>query len=335
MEKINIKILGYYGKGNFGDDLLYTSLVEILDKIGVSYSKSIENGAMLSFSYINKLFNSDHQISIGGLLQTVSSFRSFHYYITMLNLARSNILFGQSFGPFKGLKYCLSTMKKIKGLTGVLLRDLESYRVACKLWGNENIDIEYGSDIVFNLDISKYISKIDSEKYALIVIKRNENRKRVSELIAYLKKYLNIKIIITVFDEKDREEFKTIKHAFYEDTMVRFEFPSTLKEAINLVYNSKYVFSWRLHPLILAIMFEKPFGNMSFSKKNINFLSPYTLPVIKDEGEGFKFIFKKLDVKKLRISYSKLSERNIDFLKRNLNNNIFNKKLPIKNDLET
>ncbi len=327
MEKINVRILGYYNRGNFGDDLLYESLIEILEKIGVSYSKSIEDNTMFKISYINKLFKSDHQISIGGLLQTVSSFRSFYYYITMMNLARSNILFGQSFGPFRGKRYCFNIMKNIKGLTGVLLRDIGSYRMASELWGNDNIDIEYGTDIVFNLDIEKYVSKIDQEKYILVVIKRNEDRKRVGDLIRFIKKYINIKIIVTVFDKNDREEFKRIRHSFYEDEKVDFKFPQTLKEGINLIYNSEYVFSWRLHPIILAIMFKKPFGNMAFNDKIMNFLSPYTLPVIKDEESGFEFIFKKLDVEKLKENYLKLAKKNIDFLKRNLNHNIFNKKI--------
>ncbi len=326
MKRLNVKILGYYDKGNFGDELLYLSLVEILKNLNINYSKSIQEGMPLRFKYFNTLFESDHQISIGGLLQSITSLRSFYYYIGMMNLARSNIIFGGSFGPFRHEKHCLKLMKNIKGLNGILLRDWNSYKIASELWINDDVDIEYGTDIVFNLDLSRYIEKWEHRNYVLIIIKRNEDRRRLYEFIRNVKKYLNIEILVSIFDKKDLQELRKIKHDFYDDPMVKTKNPEILKDAINLVYNARYVFSYRLHPIVLAILFEKPFSNISSNEKIINFLNPYLdHSYCKDFQEAFEYLNGKESVRKMRRKHFSLAEKNINFLKRNLHNNIFMK----------
>jgi hypothetical protein len=142
-----------------------------------------------------------------------------------------------------------------------------------------------------------------------------------------------MQIVVTVFDRKDKEEFRKVKHDFYEDSMVKTTFPKTLKEALNLIYNAHYVFSWRLHPIILSIIFEKPFYNMTNNRKIMNFLSPYIEPFIADYEIGFEYMFEKLDVRKLRKKYFELAEKNIDFIKRNLNKNILGKEIKDSNSL--
>ena len=248
-----------------------------------------------------------------------------------MNLARSNILFGQSLGPFINEKRCYRFMKNIKGLSGVLLRDWKSYQIANELWADENIDIHYGTDIVFNMDLNKYIGETKYEKYALVVIKKNENRNRIYELIRFIRKYMNKNILITIFDLKDTEEFKRIKHDFYDENMVFFKATKSIKDAISLVYHSDYVFSWRLHPLILAVIFEKPFMNPSENQKIINFFSPYLkMPFVEKYENGFEYMFEKLDVSKIKKEHLKLAKENIKFIIKNLNNNIFQKKINYK-----
>jgi polysaccharide pyruvyl transferase WcaK-like protein len=270
----------------------------------------------------------DHQISIGGLLQNISSERSFYYYITMMNFARSNILFGQSLGPFTNPKRCYRAIKNIKGLTGILLRDWESYRITTKLFEDQDVYLEYGTDIAFNLDMSPYVKKINKDKYVLIIIKKREKRSRIAELIGFIKKYLNMNIVIGVFDIKDKIELQRIKHNFYEEDNIKFVIPSNISEAINLVYNSKYILSWRFHPIILAIIFNKPFLNLAFNQKIINFLSPYIkMPYTEEYEVGFEYMLKNLDVDKIRKKHFKLANKNITFLRKTLNNNIFGKKL--------
>ena len=283
---------------------------------------------MFNLKYFNSIFEADHQISIGGLLQNVSSERSFYYYITMMNFARSNILFGQSLGPFTNPKRCYRTIKNIKGLTGILLRDWESYRITTKLFEDRNIHLEYGTDIAFNLDMDPYTKKTDENKYILIIIKKEKRRARIADLIRFIKKYLNMNIVIGIFDIKDKVKLQKIKHDFYDEENVKFIAPSNISEAINLVYNSKYVLSWRFHPIILAIIFNKPFLNMAFNQKIINFLSPYIkMPYAEEYESGFEYMLKNLDVSEMGKKHFKLANKNIEFLKKTLSDNIFGKQL--------
>lgn len=147
-----VLISGYIGFENFGDDAVFSLLVNHLKNKGISVSALSSNPSKTAKVYgvdaykykkfneiYNAISNTDILISGGGsLLQNTTSTGSLLYYLGIIFLAKllgkKVIIFAQGIGPIKGnfYKFLTSTILKMTDL--VTVRDRDSQNLLTK-WG--------------------------------------------------------------------------------------------------------------------------------------------------------------------------------------------------------
>ncbi len=110
---MKVLLVGYYGYENFGDELMLKSIQDFLDKVQIEYvitmpHKVSENtiSRFNPFEVIPAIVKSDAVVvGGGGILQDITSTRSFLYYYSFLEAAllfnKPIILFANSIGPVK------------------------------------------------------------------------------------------------------------------------------------------------------------------------------------------------------------------------------------------
>lgn len=126
-------LIGYYGKGNMGDDWLEQNTAKLIDEGSLKYRQKIILSPSISAflkGIIIMLFKSPIVIFGGGsIFQDQTSNRSFWYYYLLLRCSiitkRRTILLGQGIGPLRS--HNLKRLKKyLKLATCVNTRDSES-----------------------------------------------------------------------------------------------------------------------------------------------------------------------------------------------------------------
>jgi polysaccharide pyruvyl transferase WcaK-like protein len=162
-----IFLIGYYGYKNYGDDLLFKTLIKILEDLNYNGKIVIPADELPEYNENNKFFiekisrydilninshikSSDIVIYGGGnLFQTETSLKSFLYYYHIAKQAikyNKKILFlSQGFGPLKHkiIKPELKKIMKYEKLVGVY-RDLTSYKYAKKFNKNSYLGVDIG-----------------------------------------------------------------------------------------------------------------------------------------------------------------------------------------------
>jgi len=126
-----IVLVGYYGHGNAGDELLKTKAIEILNKSFAGFP--IVSGSKLKTFYTIP-FSSSLVFGGGSLLQNSTSSRSLLYYLSLIvwaKLFRKNVLLlAQGIGPISGVFWNTLT-NRILGLCDHLsVRDVMSFERA-------------------------------------------------------------------------------------------------------------------------------------------------------------------------------------------------------------
>jgi len=162
-----ILLIGYYGYGNYGDDLLLNSFLKILNELKFdgtiilpleneiefksNHYFNIQVVPRFNFYELKKSIKSSDLIIYGGgnLFQSETSYRSLFYYSYIANIAAKEnkkiLLLSQGFGSFKknrGLK----KLKKILNYPNLygILRDRTSYEFAKKYNNNINLGVDIG-----------------------------------------------------------------------------------------------------------------------------------------------------------------------------------------------
>ena len=167
---MKVLISGYYGFGNFGDELILTMLIQQLKNWGLKNSDitvlSIDpqtTGEDNDVNCINshnmklimeRLPNFDVMISGGGsLLQNTTSIASLMYYcglITTFTSMKKNVaIYAQGIGPIKGLFGTWLTKSTLKRCKYISVRDEKSQNLL-KKW---KIDSDLVCDPVLGLEL--------------------------------------------------------------------------------------------------------------------------------------------------------------------------------------
>ncbi len=262
-------LLGYYGYGNLGDELMFKASKRILKETGfreilVPYPKSVNDRSftpirrydplslMVNLSKAHVLF-----IGGGGILQDETSFRSMAYYSTMIEsftlLRRKVILFGNSLGPLRRkLSKCLIRDILRKKNVYLFARDPVTYRYACTIGRN----VFLGSDP------------------SILVLKDMEvSPKRKQKVVFILKERIPVLPIIMVLKELGNFEF-CILNVGPSDVK---DYPGLKKsnsDPIEEIVSSSLVISQRFHPNLIAAFFGIPFISIK-EKKTERFLRRY------------------------------------------------------------
>lgn len=284
-----IFLLGYYGFGNWGDELSLHSVINDFERISQDtpnsfvYSVLIQNQSFSSrsvsnlslifrkkiFTILNKIAKSDLVVVGGGsLLQDSTSFRSLLYYSFLLIWAlifRRPLLFYRcGLGPFYRVlsqKIVTFILKRIKLF---IARDQESADLAKKLCSHSN-SVKIGIDPVISVHENFLNTSYGKPIVGFFV---RECSFAHEGLFVDALKYLQAKIserveIIAFHLEYDYNIASRIAH----QVDCQWKFFQSIEEILSYFQQLTAVFTMRLHPAILSTMMDVPWFALNIDPK--------------------------------------------------------------------
>lgn len=297
-------ISGYYGLGNFGDELILFSMLSSLRKLDNSLAITVlsadpeftgntyEVQAIKRtniFTFWKELKKTDLFISGGGgLLQDISSFRSSFYYLGLIFLAqifgKKTFFYAQGIGRLRNWLLRFFTFFVVNRMDGVTLRD-ENSKMFLQSLGVSRPKIEVTADPVFALDIpSRLISEKKELKRIGFILRKTgtKEKKQLLAVIDLIQEKLNSEIFLLSFQEREdlfvAEEIKKLR----ENRIELFRWQN-FTQLFNFFSKIDLVVSMRLHGLILGILQNRVVIGLSAD------------PKIKILGETFSFPVISLD----------------------------------------
>ena len=195
-----VTLLGYYGFGNLGDELLAISAISQLEKSGIPRDKimvltaSPDYYSKLGVGFINRwnlakvwgVLRESETLLLGGggIFQNVTSLRSCFYYWSIMEMASIAgavpWAVSQSIGPFYGKWSRFLTRSALSKCRVLEVRDEYSKKVSNEL----GLESEVGEDLVFSL-------KPDFKSRGSYVLVNFRAWKETDGFIASVCEYLN------------------------------------------------------------------------------------------------------------------------------------------------
>lgn len=199
----------------------------------------------------------------------------------ILTRVQSSFIIGSNFGPFQNPSYLLEYRNIFKKLSDICFRDQFSYNLF-----NDLPNARYESDVIFSIDISKYLS-IKPRKKALISV---INLKHNPKLRSYAKVYENC--IIGLANEFIRQGYvvslmgfcraegderiikRLLKSGMFSqiDNVSSYIYSGDIDEALIQFQEAECVIATRFHAVILGFLFQKKVFPIIYSDKTLNFL---------------------------------------------------------------
>jgi len=259
-----ILVFGYYGFGNFGDELLLASIKENLTEHDlVVVSEDPQNTEKLHGleSISRNQFWKDpgkHDIFLlggGSILQNVTSHRSLAYYLMALKRAQKAgmdlYLMSQGIGPIRGsiANYAVSSM--LKGLP-LTVRDFASLIVANDL----GLEAHLVADLAFGY--SGYPLKNNGDMVGVAI----KDGFEIDKGVAWLKTFER-EIRLLAFHKDDLNLCLKVEKLLPHAHTVR------VKELKDLAFLTDLEFLWgmRLHSLVVAVSMGIPAIGISYDPK--------------------------------------------------------------------
>ena len=285
-----VTLLGYYGFGNLGDELLALSAINQLEKLGISRDKimvltaSSDYYSELGVNIVNRwnllkvwsVLRESKTLLLGGggIFQNVTSLRSCFYYwgiIEMANLAGTvPWAVGQSIGPFSGklsrflAKTALSKCKVLE------VRDESSKKIADEL----GLKSETGEDLVFSL------APVFKSKGSYILVNFRA-WKDTNEFILSVNNYLKKSNLPSIGVAMSPEDLLFIKYA-QKEYRINFSDIILVKnwdEACDLWSKSVEAIGIRLHFSLISLLYGLRQMLFAYDPKVTNFAKRWGIPV--------------------------------------------------------
>jgi polysaccharide pyruvyl transferase CsaB len=277
-----VVLSGYYGFGNLGDEAILQGLAQGLSRKGHSVTILSDNPAATQQAYgfkaysrlagvLPALLQADVLISGGGgLLQDKTSFRSLQYYLGLIRLARTLrkkvIVYGQSIGPLSehGLK---EVAKTLKGLP-IAVRDCASQDLLSRL----NIQSMLVADAALLLEPPSALSP----SLDVLLIPRAHYPDLQEGLCNLAHDLLErgFKVGVSMIQPgEDTPDMNALLGLGCIDCPAE-----TVSELLEVISQSRYVVSGRLHGLILASLAGVNFCGLVYDPKVKAFLQEMHAP---------------------------------------------------------
>jgi polysaccharide pyruvyl transferase CsaB len=338
---MRVLISGYYGYGNLGDEALLSGIITGLKNYGhdvtvlsgnPEYTKQLHTVKAVSRYKGLPLALLQHQVVIsggGGLLQDKTSSRSLQYYLGVLSLAKrlgkKTIVYGQSIGPLSesGKRAVASSLKGVS----VAVRDEMSQGLLSKL----GIESELVADGALLLRGGDEEMRSNLEKTSLhpltssfpVLLFPRAGYPAITTALTKLAQTLIAKghavTGVSIQPNEDRHDLETIRAAVPGFTILEATSPQDL---VQLISQSRYVVSGRLHGLILAAVANVNFCGLVYDPKVAAFLSEagaasFTLPV--DQQRLIQSVLEQIPVDWGSVeTLKKRAERGLEWLQQQL-----------------
>lgn len=290
MKKYKAAILGYYGFGNLGDELLLTACMEMFSRCGVSRDSLVilsntpedtsrkfgaDSVNRWRFREVVRAFRNSETLLLGGggLFQDTSSVKSCVWYWGIVRLARlcgcRVWALGQSVGPLgSGVSRMLAG--DALSLCRILhVRDEKSYMLAESL-GCKNL--VKGCDLVMTLKPEAAYSH--KYGYMLVNLRPCKNLDSFVKIIApHLK---DSRVVGAALSDEDVDALGVLGLS----EIVRV---NSFDGANELFSGASYAVGMRLHFGVLARIFGTPLAVMPYDAKVSEFASQSGVPCIVSE----------------------------------------------------
>lgn len=294
---MKVVLVGYYGAGNIGDELLLYGSIKILKE---AWSILDEDICILSqdphqtkedyprcesvnkfhiFDVLRVLWVADSVIYGGGsIFQDVSSFRSLVYYALICFISKvfckKVILLGQGIGPFRSrmseiiAKWCF----RISDL--LIVRDQTQNQPICDRW--ELKGVHYASDMVWSVSVADYISQtpIEDKELQGVVISLRPHSDLGDQAIENLANFFNQtyskkRIYLLAMQRRDIEILLILKEKLiHQDTSVLFfKTVRELLQSIDLFSKVEAAYCMRYHAVLISQLLEIPVVGISYDPK--------------------------------------------------------------------
>ncbi|MBR0257840.1 MAG: polysaccharide pyruvyl transferase CsaB [Synergistaceae bacterium] len=283
-------LLGYYGFGNLGDELLLQACIEMLCRCGLvreqiavlsnnpgmtSRNFGVHSVNRWKFGHVVKVLRESDTMILagGGIFQDSTSLKSCAWYWGMVRLARllgvKVFAIGQSVGPLNSSISRIFAGDALRLCGKIHVRDKKSFLLA-KTLGCENV-IE-GSDIVMTL--KPEIPPV-KRKYILVNLRPCSDLERWREI---LRGHVDSDTIGVALGDGDEEALKPLGLR----EIVR---PGTFSEACGLWAGAKSAVGMRLHFGVLSRIMRVPLAMMPYDVKVNEFAIQSGVPCISGEWE--------------------------------------------------
>jgi len=288
----SLLLIGYFGYGNLGDELLWQTFARrFLEDFADYRIVLLHSGRNIPpdsarFSIVRRsaplqileeiLTCSAIVIPGGGLLQSSTSLRSLVYYLTLLTFARLAgarvILPAQGLGPFKTEGRVAGTVNcwladELKQADYVSLRDAESAGILTELTGISNApvtaDLAFLSDAPLRARAEKSIEL--PKVYAVLRGTAPESARLAEELVKMHEEFENFELRPVAL--QPGEDDNLWQRANWAGSV----FYTTDPEA--LLADAELVVSMRLHGCILATLAGIPWVGLAYDPKVSSFAS--------------------------------------------------------------
>ena len=290
--KTKVLIIGYYGAGNLGDEVLLDATINLLKKTydspeitvltsnveDTTKNRKVEAVYRGDYIHIIKTIKNSHLVIGGGgsMLQNVTSNESLIYYLGILRLAKllgkKVALLGNGIGPLNTSFYQSLTKNVLKKLDAIVLRDKDSYNLL-KNFGLTNIYL--GNDLVYSLD--KIESHYKIERKVLINLRKWDYGPDFLQVIVNFVEYLleaNYKVSLISFQAgNDDLILKDIYNRIKSDELYYFE-SHDYGRIIQEIGSGEIFIGMRLHGLIFSSVSSTSFIALSYDPK-VSSLSNY------------------------------------------------------------
>ena len=265
-----ILLIGYYGYGNLGDELMRKSIKEFLIKENFEILELLPKSEKHDnsfkrfnfFSIIKALIKSDIVIcGGGGILQDKTSLKSFLYYYFVFELSaflgKPLIFFGNSFGPFKRYlsRKLFRNLLKNKKLY-IFARDEISYNYVKRC----NVKSYLGTDPAINF--LKNV-EIKPKKNGQVVIIPRKFKSYVPILLNLANQGFS-EVVFVPFSPEDIPLAKKMSN--FSVKGLKLSYISQIENAIEYIQQSEMVISERFHGSLIASYFGVPFVSIKDEK---------------------------------------------------------------------
>jgi len=288
---MKIVISGYYGHGNFGDEV-------ILKVILAELKKTFENPEitvlpkMPDFKAISEC---DLFISGGGsLFQDVTSLKSLLYYLGLLYFAiylkKKTMVYAQGIGPVNtrlGQYLLKNTLKKVDVIT---VRDEQSALLLKGMGINSELTADPAWTIEYypvNLPKDRLNIGIQLRKWPNL----NKNKlKALSDSIkAVFKPHDAVINLISLQDKSDVPVLKILKELL-QDFEVNLLSDLTIDETLTGLTGMDYLIAMRFHACLIATKYSVPFLAITYDPKVKHLAKETTAPYVSVRDMNFNML---------------------------------------------
>lgn len=303
----NIFLSGYWAT-NFGDDLFVKIICERYpeyrfnlettkahglvfndisnlsvhnkkDNIFFHIKNRVTNNYLATSNYF-KLYNIiPTYIELGGSIFMMpankSNKRALNKRKHIRKIAQNYLVIGSNFGPYFYEEQVNEYQSFFNSLNGTVFRDTNSLELF-----SEVSNISLASDVVFNLNISKYIESYSNNTVVISVINTNKNKIAYESFLS--NSIINFigqgkKIVLMSFC-KQQGDLKFAKNLVKNlpskyKVHVRLFNHENIDDSLFLLSQAELIIATRFHAMILGWLFKKPTFVISYSSKTTNVIN--------------------------------------------------------------